>query len=79
MVLALPVVPTFSNVINKTKSIGKILSLTMMFYFQAAGVDKPLSGVNPSIAEEALEELNNRIYSLEMEQEDLKFKVCMYI
>lgn len=47
------------------------------FYVQAAGIAKPLSDVNPSIAEEALEELKNRITSLEMEQQDLKFKVCV--
>lgn len=41
---------------------------------KAAGIAKPMSDVNPSIAEEALEELKNRITSLEMEQENLKFK-----
>lgn len=50
-----------------------------MLYAQAAGIAKPMSDVNPSIAEEALEELKNRITSLEMEQENLKFKVCLYI
>lgn len=44
-------------------------------HFQVAGITKPMSDVNPSLAEEALEELNNRITYLEMEQEDLKFKV----
>ncbi|XP_027191010.1 kinesin-like protein KIN-12D isoform X2 [Cicer arietinum] len=41
---------------------------------KAAGIAKPLSDVDPSIAEEALEELKNRITSLEMELEDLKLK-----
>jgi len=50
-----------------------------MLYSQAAGIAKPMSDVNPSIAEEALEELKNRITSLEMEQENLKFKVCLYL
>jgi len=50
-----------------------------MLYAQAAGIAKPMSDVNPSIAEEALEELKNRITSLEIEQENLKFKVCLYI
>ncbi|MED6206577.1 hypothetical protein PIB30_116673 [Stylosanthes scabra] len=42
---------------------------------KAAGITKRMSEVNPSAAEEALEELKNRIANLEMEQEDLKFKV----
>ncbi|KAL5054076.1 hypothetical protein RYX36_034758 [Vicia faba] len=41
---------------------------------KAAGIAKPVSDVNPTIAEKALEELKNRITSLEMEHEDLKFK-----
>ncbi|CAL5213205.1 unnamed protein product [Lathyrus oleraceus] len=41
---------------------------------KAAGIAKPVSDVNPTIAEEALDKLKNRITSLEMEQEDLKFK-----
>lgn len=49
-----------------------------MLYVQAAGIEKPMSDVNSSIVEEALEELKNRITSLEMEQENLKFKVCIY-
>ncbi|MCI12680.1 kinesin motor domain protein [Trifolium medium] len=44
---------------------------------KAAGIEKSVSDVNPSIAEEALEELKNWINTLEMEQEDLIFKVCM--
>lgn len=46
-----------------------------MLYFQVAGIARPISDVNPSMAEEALQELKSRITSLEMEQEDLKFKV----
>ncbi|KAK7252061.1 hypothetical protein RIF29_35766 [Crotalaria pallida] len=41
---------------------------------KVAGIAKPLSGVTPSLADEALEELKNRITYLEMEQQDLKFK-----
>lgn len=44
-------------------------------YFQVAGIARPTSDVNPSMAEEALQDLKNRITTLEMEQEDLKFKV----
>lgn len=40
-----------------------------------AGIARPTSDVNPSMAEEALQDLKNRITTLEMEQEDLKFKV----
>lgn len=46
-----------------------------MLYFQVAGIVRPISDVNPSMAEEALQDLKNRITTLEMEQEDLKFKV----
>ncbi|QHN82219.1 phragmoplast orienting kinesin 2 isoform [Arachis hypogaea] len=42
---------------------------------KAAGFTKRMSEINPSLAEEALEELKNRIANLEMQQEDLKFKV----
>ncbi|XP_019437476.1 PREDICTED: kinesin-like protein KIN-12D isoform X1 [Lupinus angustifolius] len=41
---------------------------------KVAGIVKPMSDINPLLAEEALEMLNNRITSLEMEQQDLKFK-----
>ncbi|CAL0331344.1 unnamed protein product [Lupinus luteus] len=41
---------------------------------KVAGIWKPMSDINLSLAEEALEMLNNRITSLEMEQQDLKFK-----
>nr|KYP49832.1 Kinesin-like protein KIF15 [Cajanus cajan] len=41
---------------------------------KVAGIERPTSDVNPSMAEEALKELKNRITSMEMEQEDLKFK-----
>ncbi|KAK7319825.1 hypothetical protein RJT34_04553 [Clitoria ternatea] len=41
---------------------------------KAAGMARPTSDVNPSMAEEALEDLNNRITCLEMERQDLKFK-----
>ncbi|TKY59130.1 Phragmoplast orienting kinesin 2 [Spatholobus suberectus] len=41
---------------------------------KVAGIARPTSDVSPSMAEEALQELKNRITSLEMEQQDLKFK-----
>ncbi|XP_015944937.1 kinesin-like protein KIN-12D isoform X1 [Arachis duranensis] len=41
---------------------------------KAAGFTKRMSEIDPSLAEEALEELKNRIANLEMQQEDLKFK-----
>ncbi|KAG4401142.1 hypothetical protein AAZX31_07G192900 [Glycine max] len=41
---------------------------------KVAGIVRPISDVNPSMAEEALQDLKNRITTLEMEQEDLKFK-----
>ncbi|XP_027348323.1 kinesin-like protein KIN-12D [Abrus precatorius] len=41
---------------------------------KAAGITKSTAEVNPSMAEEALQELKNKITCLEMEQEDLKFK-----
>ncbi|RDX99717.1 Kinesin-like protein KIN-12D, partial [Mucuna pruriens] len=41
---------------------------------KVAGIARPTSDVNPSMAEEALQELKNRITSLEMERQDLKFK-----
>ncbi|QCD83147.1 kinesin family member 15 [Vigna unguiculata] len=41
---------------------------------KVAGISRPTSDINPSVAEEALQELKNRITTLEMEQEDLKFK-----
>ncbi|RZC24839.1 Kinesin-like protein KIN-12D isoform B [Glycine soja] len=41
---------------------------------KVAGIARPTSDVNPSMAEEALQDLKNRITTLEMEQEDLKFK-----
>ncbi|XP_054777208.1 kinesin-like protein KIN-12D isoform X2 [Prosopis cineraria] len=41
---------------------------------KAAGITKPASDINPSMAEKALEELKNRIASLELEKQDLKYK-----
>ncbi|CAJ1939382.1 unnamed protein product, partial [Sphenostylis stenocarpa] len=41
---------------------------------KVAGISRPTSDINPSMAEDALQELQNRITTLEMEQEDLKFK-----
>ncbi|KAK4258730.1 hypothetical protein QN277_005145 [Acacia crassicarpa] len=41
---------------------------------KAAGITKPVSDINPSIAEEALEELKNKIATLELEKQDLKYK-----
>lgn len=42
---------------------------------QAAGITKPTSDMGISAAEEALEQLKNRLTSLERELQDAKFKV----
>ncbi|CAK7329803.1 unnamed protein product [Dovyalis caffra] len=41
---------------------------------KAAGITKPISSITPAIAEEALEQLKNRLASLERELQDLTFK-----
>ncbi|KOM31824.1 hypothetical protein LR48_Vigan01g138000 [Vigna angularis] len=41
---------------------------------KVAGISRPTADINPSMAEEALQDLKNRITTLEMEHEDLKFK-----
>lgn len=43
--------------------------------FQVAGITKPVSEISLSVAEEALEQLKNRLTTLERESQDLKFKV----
>lgn len=43
--------------------------------FQASGITKPIPHINPSIAEEALEQLKTKVTSLDRELQDLKFKV----
>lgn len=43
--------------------------------FQAAGITKPVNDINPSVAEEVLEQLKNKITSMDREVQDLKFKV----
>ncbi|KAL1534695.1 kinesin-like protein KIN-12D [Salvia divinorum] len=42
---------------------------------RAAGITRPASGIGISVAEEALENLTNRVVALEMELEDAKLKV----
>lgn len=42
---------------------------------QAAGITRPLSDISPSVAEEALTQLKDRIASTERELQDWKFKV----
>ncbi|XP_062020518.1 kinesin-like protein KIN-12D [Rosa rugosa] len=41
---------------------------------KAAGITKPIPHINPSIAEEALEQLKTKVTSLDRELQDLKFK-----
>ncbi|XP_024021248.1 kinesin-like protein KIN-12D isoform X2 [Morus notabilis] len=41
---------------------------------KAAGITKPVNDVNPSFAEEVLEQLKNKITSMDREIEDLKYK-----
>ncbi|KAI3446035.1 hypothetical protein Pfo_002700 [Paulownia fortunei] len=41
---------------------------------KAAGITRPTSEISLSVAEEALEQLKNRVVSLEMELQDVKFK-----
>ena len=69
-VLLFPFAPDLCN----AKPMNVILTCTM--HYQAAGIAKPISDVSPSLAEDALDQLKKRITSLEMEQQDLKFKVC---
>ena len=42
---------------------------------QAAGITRPKSEVNLAVAEEALDQLKNRVNALETELEDVKLKV----
>ncbi|XP_057992919.1 kinesin-like protein KIN-12D isoform X2 [Hevea brasiliensis] len=41
---------------------------------KAAGITKPVSNISPAVAEEALEQMKNRLASLERECQDLTFK-----
>ena len=43
--------------------------------FQAAGIRKPVSDICPAAAEEALELLQNKVISLEIELQSLTLKV----
>lgn len=54
-------------------SIEKVIR--SVWSFQVAGFARPISQVSPSVAEEALEQLKNKLDSLESELEDLKAKV----
>ncbi|XP_058069283.1 kinesin-like protein KIN-12D [Magnolia sinica] len=51
----------------------KLLSLCTGI-LKAAGVTRPVSDISPSMAEEALNQLKDRIASLELELQDMKFK-----
>ena len=44
-------------------------------HLQAAGITDPGSDISVSVAEEALEQLKNRVTSLERELQDAKLKV----
>ncbi|CAB4320692.1 unnamed protein product [Prunus armeniaca] len=41
---------------------------------KAAGITKPSTHINPSVAEEALEQIKNRVTSMDRELQDLKYK-----
>lgn len=49
--------------------------LTSSCPLQAAGVARPASEISLSVAEESLEQLKNRVTSLERELKDAKFEV----
>ncbi|XP_065855642.1 LOW QUALITY PROTEIN: kinesin-like protein KIN-12D [Euphorbia lathyris] len=51
----------------------KLLSLCTTI-LKAAGITRPESNISPSVAEEALDKIKNRISSLERECQDLAFK-----
>lgn len=54
---------------------AKTVRLLWEMHSQVAGITKPVSEISPSVAEEALEQVKNRITALERESQDLKFKV----
>ncbi|KAF3435686.1 hypothetical protein FNV43_RR22777 [Rhamnella rubrinervis] len=58
---------------EKVQLAQKLLALCTSV-LKAAGVTKPVSNVNPYVAEEALEQIKNKITSMEREIHDLKFK-----
>lgn len=53
--------------------------LKIHVFFQVAGFSKPRSEICPSVAEEALEQLKDRITSMESELHDLKIKVNLVL
>lgn len=52
--------------------------LETFFLQQAAGVTGPTSDVSVSLAQEALEQFQNRVATLERELQDLQYKVYVY-
>ncbi|KAG6777782.1 hypothetical protein POTOM_017615 [Populus tomentosa] len=58
---------------DKVQLAQKLLGLCTSI-LKAAGITKPVSSITPSVAEDALEQLKNRITSLERELQDLTVK-----
>ncbi|KAJ6419585.1 hypothetical protein OIU84_029653 [Salix udensis] len=58
---------------DKVQLAQKLLGLCTSI-LRAAGITKPVSSITPTIAEDALEQLKNRITSLERELQDLTVK-----
>lgn len=58
---------------DKVQLAQKLLGLCTSI-LKAAGITKPVSSITPTIAEDALEQLKNRITSLERELQDLTVK-----
>eukprot|EP00257_Ricinus_communis_P017920 XP_015576480.1 kinesin-like protein KIN-12F [Ricinus communis] len=58
---------------DRTRIAQKLLGLCTSI-LKAAGITKPVSNISPVVAEEALEQMKNRITSLERECQDLTFK-----
>lgn len=58
---------------DKVQLAQKLLGLCTSI-LKAAGITKPVSSITPTVAEDALEQLKNRITSLERELQDLTVK-----
>ncbi|KAF4366869.1 hypothetical protein F8388_013934 [Cannabis sativa] len=58
---------------EKLQLAHKLLALCTSI-LKAAGITKPVNEINPSLAEEVLEQLKNKIASMDREVQDLKYK-----
>ncbi|XP_062092244.1 kinesin-like protein KIN-12D [Humulus lupulus] len=58
---------------EKVQLAQKLLALCTSI-LKAAGITKPVNDINPSLAEEVLEQLKNKITSMDREVQDLKYK-----